>query len=282
MSEFRIDQITNQSGSRGPDIAGITTFSSTSGLLMPSGDTRGRYSGADGPIITNGLVLSLDAGKTTSYGGDGTTWRDLSGNGNNGTLTNGVGFTAEQGGFLIFDGVNDYVEFGDVLDMGTNDLTINAWISLNPAFSSEGLIVSKARATGQDYRFSVNITSSKKLFTFVQGNTVGADITPTANEVLLTDRFYMVTSVINRSSNISMYVNANVQTLTGSSTISQWNSLNFQSINPFRVGSYTAADNISPSFFFNGNISQVQIYNRALSAAEVSQNFNALRSRYSI
>jgi hypothetical protein len=63
MSEFRIDQITNQSGSRGPDIAGITTFSATSGMLMPSGDTRYRYSGNDGPIVTDGLVFYIDAAK---------------------------------------------------------------------------------------------------------------------------------------------------------------------------------------------------------------------------
>ena len=129
MSDFRIDQITNQAGTAGPDIAGITTFSGSSGLLMPSGDTRGRYSGADGEIVKDGLVLWLDAGRAESFGGDGTTWRDLSGNGNNGTLQSGVGFTADEGGSLIFDGVNDKVQtINNVNISGDFSATLSVWV----------------------------------------------------------------------------------------------------------------------------------------------------------
>ena len=60
-------------------------------------------------IITTGLVLNLDAGNTASYSGTGTTWTDLSGNGNNGTLTNGTSYSSTNGGVMVFDGVNDYV-----------------------------------------------------------------------------------------------------------------------------------------------------------------------------
>jgi hypothetical protein len=232
--------------------------------------------------VTNGLVLDLDAGNRKSYPATGTTWTDLSGNGNNGTLTNGPTFNSSNGGSIVFDGSNDYVELGDVLDLGTNDMTINAWIYLNSSFSSMGYLVSKALQAAQDYRFGMYVTSTKKLATFVQGNTVGTDITPEADEVLLTDRFYMVTSVISRSSNISMYINGNSQSLTGSSTISQWNSLNFQSNNPFRVGAYTAANNSSIVIPFNGNIAKLQVYNRALTAAEITQNFNVTRGRFGI
>lgn len=233
------------------------------------------------PIVTDGLVLWLDAGNTASYPGSGTTWTDLSGFARNGTLTNGPTFSSANGGSIVFDGSNDFVQFGDVLDLGTNSMTINAWISLNSTFSSTGAITSKALAGAQNYRFSFGVDSTKKLVTFVQGNG-GADIVPVGNEVLLTDKFYMVTSVINRSSNISMYVNANIQSLTGSSTISQWNSLDFQSNNPFRVGTYTAADNVSVVDLFKGNIAQVSIYHRVLTASEILQNFNALRGRFGI
>ena len=61
------------------------------------------------PIVTDGLVLCLDAANPKSYPGSGTTWTDLSGNGNNGTLVNGVGYNSDNGGSLSFDGVNDYV-----------------------------------------------------------------------------------------------------------------------------------------------------------------------------
>jgi len=61
-------------------------------------------------IVTDGLVLALDAGNTKSYPGSGTTWTDLSGNGNTGTLTNGPTFDSANGGSIVFDGTNDYVQ----------------------------------------------------------------------------------------------------------------------------------------------------------------------------
>jgi hypothetical protein len=62
-------------------------------------------------IITQNLVLCLDAANPKSYPGSGTTWTDLSGNGNTGTLVNGVGYNSGNLGSLSFDGVNDYVNY---------------------------------------------------------------------------------------------------------------------------------------------------------------------------
>ena len=67
-------------------------------------------------IVEDGLVLALDAGNTKSYPGSGTTWTDLSGNGNNGSLVNGVGYNSGNLGSLSFDGVNDYVNFGNIFN----------------------------------------------------------------------------------------------------------------------------------------------------------------------
>ena len=61
-------------------------------------------------LVMNGLVLCLDAGNSKSYPGTGTTWTDLSGNGNNGTLTNGPTYSSANGGSLVFDGTNDYTQ----------------------------------------------------------------------------------------------------------------------------------------------------------------------------
>jgi hypothetical protein len=232
-------------------------------------------------IVRTGLVLNLDAGEPSSYSGSGTTWTDLSGSGNNGTLTNGPTFNSSNGGgSLVFDGSNDFIEFGDVLDLGTNDRTIISWISLDSSFAG-GTILSKARAAAQNYRFAFLVTSERKIRTFFQGNG-GSDITPDGDDVLLTNTFYMVTTVITRSSNISMYVNTRLQILTGSSTISQWNGLDFQSNNPLRVGTYTADDNVTPTSLFKGNLSNLKIYNRALTASEVQQNYQALKGRFGI
>ena len=59
-------------------------------------------------IVTSGLVLALDAADRNSYPGSGTTWTDLSGNANNGTLTNGPTFNSANGGSIVFDGTNDF------------------------------------------------------------------------------------------------------------------------------------------------------------------------------
>ena len=81
-------------------------------------------------IIVDGLILHLDAGNSSSYSGSGTTWTDLSGEGNNGTLVNGTSYTSDDGGSLVFDGTNDYVNLGAV-QINTAAGTIGMWIKLD-------------------------------------------------------------------------------------------------------------------------------------------------------
>ena len=77
-------------------------------------------------IVTDGLALCLDAGNTKSYSGSGTTWNDLSGNGNTGTLTNGPTYSSDNGGSIFFDGTNDYVSLVDNLG-DPQQFTIEFW-----------------------------------------------------------------------------------------------------------------------------------------------------------
>jgi len=62
------------------------------------------------PVVTTGLQLYLDAGNASSYPGSGTTWTDLTVNGRNGTLTNGPTYSGTNGGSIVFDGTNDFVQ----------------------------------------------------------------------------------------------------------------------------------------------------------------------------
>jgi hypothetical protein len=229
-------------------------------------------------IITNGLVNYFDAKFMGSYPTSGTTWYDISGYGRNGTLTNGPTYS---GGTLIFDGIDDYIQLGDVLDLGTNNLTINMWVKLASSPSENMYIFSKAKADFQAYRYGFRINQNK-IAAFFQGNLSGSDIAPVGNTVLTVDTWYMVTIVFNRSSDITLYVNGIQETLTGNNTISQWNNLNFQSDNPTRIGSYTSADNTSPLFPFKGSMSIVQVYFKTLTQSEISQNFNAQKSIFGL
>jgi hypothetical protein len=234
-------------------------------------------------IVTNGLVLNLDAANTKSYPGSGTIWTDLSRGGNNGTLVNGPTFNSGNGGSIVFDGVDDFVELGDVLDLGTNSLTVNHWLNL-PLYSSQ-VFMSKALANAQNYRFATGIgfptATNGKLYAFMQGNS-GADIVPYGTTVIPLNTWFMATYVFDRSSSIKIYYNGMQETLTGDPTISQWNGLDFQSINPFRLAAYTTANNIGITAPMNGKMGITQVYFRSLSASEVFQNFNATRTRFGI
>jgi hypothetical protein len=86
---------------------------------------------AGGPdLIQDGLVLCLDAANTKSYPGSGTSWVDLSGNGNNGTLTNGPTFSSTNGGNIFFDGTNDYVRVSSTsIIPGSSSFTFNIWLN---------------------------------------------------------------------------------------------------------------------------------------------------------
>ena len=76
-------------------------------------------------IVTNGLVLCLDAGNNKSYPGSGTVWNDLSGNNFNGILTNGPTYSPSSGGGIVFDGVNDYISLGSVLNNSFTGLSFS-------------------------------------------------------------------------------------------------------------------------------------------------------------
>jgi hypothetical protein len=232
-------------------------------------------------IVNNGLVLALDAANTKSYPGTGTTWTDLSGNSNTGTLTNGPTYSSANNGSIVFDGVNDYTQFGDILNLGTNNLTINIWARPTAlAVNNYNFIVSKSLAGAQNYRYAFGFFNGL-MTQFIQGNG-GSDVEPRGSTPVSLNTWSMFTFVVTRNSSVTMYLNGNLETLTGSSTVSQWNGLNFQSSNPFRVGSYTAINNSGVSLPFSGNISNVQVYFRSLTQAEITQNFNALRGRYGI
>jgi hypothetical protein len=100
----------------------------------------GFYRGAN--VVTSGLVLALDAANTKSYPGSGTTWSDLSGNGNTGTLTNGPTFNSANGGSIAFDGIDDYTNLGLVTQLtNITNVSVNAWVY--PVTSSTTVYVSR-------------------------------------------------------------------------------------------------------------------------------------------
>ena len=267
MSVLHINNITNKEGTGGPTIAGITTVDSTGFMRVPTGNTQSRVVADVETIVTDGLVLHLDAGRVSSYGGDGTTWRDLSGNNNNGTLQNGVGFSAEEGGSLIFDGIDDYVTLSSSqIAPGTGAFTWNFWVKLND-LSNFSILFS---GTGSNTNYGVVFLNptSFGLGYYASGFAIQD------NNTSFGSNWWYITFVGNGgadgSRNLKLYRN----TIQAGSTFT--NNYNFTSTTPIIGANHSLISEV-----MRGNISNVSYYNRALTATEVLQNYNATKGRYS-
>ena len=115
----------------------------------------------NGPrIITNGLVLALDAADRNSYVSGSTTWTDLSGNGRNATLTNGPTFNSENGGCIVFDGVDDYALSSLSVNSITN-VTIQCWVNISST-SKKGAFI-KVGGGVNGYAIGVGLSTYEDL-----------------------------------------------------------------------------------------------------------------------
>lgn len=244
-----------------------------------------------GNIVTDGLVLNLDATNINSYPGSGTTWTDTSFYRNNGTLTNGPTFLRERGrGSIVFDGVNDFVSTSQSSSFqfsNSSPFTISVWV--RPTGSGDfSNVVSYALGSGNFRGYYLSLVPTASIYSgslFVQreksfifdyyDGSLFRGIMGNSNSITF-DSWVMLTatSATNNVNDMKLYQNGVLVSYVnrGSSTP---NNIDYTGV-PFRIGS---RENIAP---YNGNISTVQIYNRALSAQEVQQNYNALKSRFGL
>jgi len=225
-------------------------------------------------IVKDGLVLHLDAANPKSYPRSGNTWYDLSGNGNDGTLVNGVGYDSGNGGSLSFDGVNDTV-------------TGNLGGSLNAPFTLE--YFGKFNNVSQnDYEYfgSVGNSTSNNMISISKIGIRDANnlyhgymyvypgfggVVRTNIDLKTTNYQHLVVVLLPSSPYIKVYKNG----IQGSMVDSLTTTINTNG--NYRVGVW---DN--NTWWLNGNIASTKIYNRALTELEIKQNFNALRGRYRI
>ena len=233
-------------------------------------------------IIEDGLVLCLDAANARSYPGTGTAWNDLSGNGNNGTLTNGPAFSSANEGSIVFDGTNDYVTFADTTVGSINNATFSygSWFYFDGTSQSCTIFSKRNDAPYNQYTLGIandaqNGGLGTKLVAFANSDASSGGYM-TFNYQLSSAGWYYGFIVINNNSQI-MYVN-------GSSVLSRTQTYSGQTFNISGKPLYVGALNISnaPVNFFKSKIVSIQFYNRALSASEVSQNYKATKWRYGL
>ena len=218
-------------------------------------------------IVTTGLVGYWDAGSSKSYPGSGTTWYDISGKGNHGTLINGPTYSE---GAISFDAVDDYVSCpaSSNYAFGTGNFTISVWVYPQSfsgythmvAFPNKNTFVIKAARTGDGVAGSIYFYSTAF-------NT--SDSTP--GWTLTLNTWQQV--VLKRESSVA-YAFLNSE-LKGSK--SGFNN-DFSTAPQLNIhNSFAGANEFSQC-----KMSNIKVYNRALSSQEIKQNFNALRGRFGI
>jgi hypothetical protein len=240
-------------------------------LRSLTGNTRPTFRFVE-QIITDGLVLNLDAGNPASYPGSGTTWTDLSGNGNNGTLVNGVGYSSDKLGSLSFDGVNDYIDCGNSAvfnQSGGKSFTVTCWALFNTATLNHNPVFTKAEGSGTwEYTLGLNSSRGVSWLTSSNGTSwVGRGV----NETISLSIWYYYAVGFDFANQVTFASINGKQIYTSTQTGIHNGS------RAFEIGRHT-----DPVTTMNGRISNLNYYNRALSAAEISQNYNALKGRYGL
>lgn len=244
------------------------------------------YAGPE--ITTSGLIFHVDAANSKSYPGSGNTWIDLSGNNNNGTLINGPSYNIANGGIITFDGSDDSCNTGlsgPTTFTSNSDFSISCWANFSaykPAASSIGTLVGAFNYQGYGL-FWVGTPTTYVVGSYMRYAGVTSDIR--SSNITPGVWFHAVQSY-SRSGNFNrLYINGTLSN-SGTSISGAFNS-NLDNMFIAIANGIPGKNDGTPGGGvggtpFLGNIASVSIYNRALSAAEIFQNFNANRSRFGL
>ena len=236
-------------------------------------------------IVTDGLVLCLDAANKRSYPGSGSTWNDLSKQGNNGTLINGPTFSNEGNGSILCDGMNDYINVSNFNEDSNQDLSVIVWVypvtlgNLTTGGFDYSWLINK-RDNSDDKQWQMFFRSIEgdndfflrlSIYDDTAGTQTGLGLSSTTE--IFINQWYQCGFTFNSSnSEGNLYINGvyeSSDTLGGTG--------NRKTGSRDLVISKTAWDNTD---YLNANISSVQIYNKVLSEQEIKQNYLATKGRF--
>jgi len=218
----------------------------------------------DGAIVTNGLRFNLDAGNSASYPGTGTTWTDLSGNGNHGTLVNGATYSSDNGGSILFNGTNSNINLNKnatAIGIYDNSYTADAWVYPTDLSNDRGMFGDEVAAVRQGLHLTFRGS------TIHQGHySSDANIGSVS-----TNSWYHIVFTFDKATGATrMYKNG----------VDQGNSGTIQSY--IGTSSIHLGQAYGNTGFFQGKGAVYKMYNRVLSSAEVTTNYNALRNRFGL
>ncbi len=229
-------------------------------------------------IVTDGLVFYVDAANENSYPGTGTTWSDLI-EGNDGTLTNGPTYNSGNAGGIVFDGINDYAAAGTANDfLPINDMTVDAWIYLSKYDSC--ICMSPDPSGGNEMIFYIPSTTNstwvaKKLSCTFDNSAGASGSWPTSSTDIPLNTWTHV-CLVRDGATCRFYYNG---VADGTGTIGT-GTLSYATGQPLYIATDVDGGSFTTGNFFGGRISSLKVYNKALSAAEILQNYNALKNRF--
>jgi hypothetical protein len=235
----------------------LSWASGQSNYYVQTGDTTAT-------LVTSGLTLNLDAGNASSYPGTGTTWTDLSGNGNNATLSGSPTYSSLNGGKLTFPYANVFGTINDSASIrfGTGDFTINIWEYTGVVYD----------ATNQRTLISKNYTGFEVMIyqATLRAYFGGAGNSLTGTATLSPNTWYHFV-IVRSGTTITSYINKTQDAqITSSANISQVGTALLINKRP------------STPYYGDQTISTLQLYNRALTSGEITQNYNATKSRFGL
>lgn len=228
-----------------------------------------------GKIVRNGLVLYLDAGNPNSYGGGGfTIWNDLTYFKNNGTLINGPTYNSNNGGSIVFDGTNDFIQINNSNSLNpTQTITLCSWAKYNGIYSGNNSPIIFKKNNGSSY-------FEQYVLAFNGNGSIGLGLGNGSNNQSITTPSTYTNQIVNVvgiidtiTSSLKIYINGilKVSGLTIYSSMST-------STSPLVIGAY----NQPFTGFMGGNIYNTSIYNRVLNPSEILQNYNSTKSRFGL
>jgi hypothetical protein len=229
-------------------------------------------------IVTDGLVLCLDAADRNSYPGSGSTWYDLSGNSYNNSLINSPSFNTANGGNIIFDGANDYAQITSSSKLtGITDVSASCYVNMissGSAGSPGGIFNRYFNTTGNNgWNIIANISGSTVSFSFNGRESSAAYFSNLTNYDYDLNTWYYIVGV-KQGTSWKVYVNGNleVNNTNGNGTTTFGNNIIY-------FGGYPQFGTVHRSNF---KIGLCGIYNRALSSDEITQNYNATKGRFGL
>lgn len=228
-------------------------------------------SSAGPDIVEDGLVLCLDAASKRSYTGAGTTWTDLTDN-NNGALTNGPTFDSANGGSMGFDGTNDYVDFGsNVMFKSGGGWTVESWVRPDAVSSGPYNFIGSASINYNSWYWCV-YDSKLAMWDLSPGN-----LWKYGNTTLSTGQWYHAV-LVSDPDNTSYYIYLNGE----DDMSSGWSAYNgsWQSSKSSLAVAYLGRGSASQARYWDGQMSSMRFYNKALTHNEIKQNYNATRGRF--